>query len=81
MCVCVCVCIYIYILCICMCMIYIYIMYYVLYILQLTVCLYILFMPRTCFRVNPHSVIACMSRNSLLETGAKLATLASWLNS
>ena len=56
-------------------------MYYVLYILQLTVCLYILFMSRTCFRVNPHSVIACMSRNSLLKTGAKLATLASWLNS
>ena len=78
---CVCVCVYIYIYIMYMYVYDIYIMYYVLYILHLTVCLYILFMSRTCFRVNPHSVIACMSRNSLLKTGAKLATLASWLNS
>ena len=28
-------------------------------------------MSRTCFRVNPHSIVAWMSRNSLLEAGAK----------
>ena len=32
--------------------------------------LYVLIMSRTRFRVNPHSIFACMSRNSLLETGA-----------
>ena len=33
--------------------------------------LYILVMPRTRFRVHPHSIFAWMSRNSLLEAGAK----------
>ena len=33
--------------------------------------LHVLAMSRTCFRVNPHSVAAWMSRNSLLKTGAK----------
>ena len=31
--------------------------------------LYVLVMSRTRFRVNPHSLVAWMSRNSLLETG------------
>ena len=31
---------------------------------------YVIIMPRTCFRVNPHSIVAAwMSRNSLLKTG------------
>ena len=33
--------------------------------------LYLLIMSRTRFRVNPHSIVAWMSRNSLLEAGAK----------
>ena len=33
--------------------------------------LYVLIMSRTRFRVNPHSMVALMPRNSLLETGAK----------
>ena len=33
--------------------------------------LYVLVISRTCFRVNPHSIVAWMSRNSLLEAGAK----------
>ena len=33
--------------------------------------LYVLIMPRTCFRVNPHSIVSWMSRNSLLEGGTK----------
>ena len=33
--------------------------------------LYVLVMSRTCFRVNPHSIVAWISRNSLLEAGAK----------
>ena len=33
--------------------------------------LYVLAMSRTRFRVNPHSVVAWMSRNFLLEAGAK----------
>ena len=33
--------------------------------------LYVLVMSRTCFRVNLHSIVAWMSRNSLLEAGAK----------
>ena len=33
--------------------------------------LYVLAMSRTRFGVNPHSIVAWMSRNSLLETGAK----------
>ena len=33
--------------------------------------LYVLVMSRTRFRVNPHSIVAWMSRNSLLEAGAK----------
>ena len=33
--------------------------------------LYVLIMSRTHFRVNPHSIVAWMSRNSLLEAGAK----------
>ena len=33
--------------------------------------LYVLIMSRMSFRVNPHSIVALMSRNSLLETGAK----------
>ena len=28
-------------------------------------------MSRTCFRVSPHSIVAWMSRNSMLEEGAK----------
>ena len=32
--------------------------------------LYVLIMSRTRFRVNPHSIVAWMSSNSLLETGA-----------
>ena len=32
---------------------------------------YVLVMSRTCFRVNPHSIVAWMSRNSLLEARAK----------
>ena len=33
--------------------------------------LYLLIMSRTRFRVNPHSIVAWMSRNSLLKAGAK----------
>ena len=33
--------------------------------------LYVLVMSRTRFRVNPHSQVAWMSRNSLLKAGAK----------
>ena len=33
--------------------------------------LYVLMMSRTRFRVNPDSIVAWMSRNSLLEAGAK----------
>ena len=33
--------------------------------------LYVFIMSRTRFRVNPHSIVAWMSRNSLLEAGAK----------
>ena len=33
--------------------------------------LYVLVMSRTRLRVNPHSTVAWMSRNSLLEAGAK----------
>ena len=33
--------------------------------------LYVLVMSRTRFRVNPHSIVVWMSRNSLLEAGAK----------
>ena len=33
--------------------------------------LYVVMMSRTRFRVNPHSIVTWMSRNSLLETGAK----------
>ena len=40
-------------------------------------CLYVLVMSFTRFRVNPHSIIAWMSRNSLLEGGAKVK----WNNS
>ena len=32
--------------------------------------LYVLVMPRTHFRVNPHAIFAWMSRNSSLQTGA-----------
>ena len=32
-------------------------------------CLYALVMSRTGFRVNPHSIVAWMSRNALLEAG------------
>ena len=32
--------------------------------------LYVLIVSRTGFRVNPHSIFASMSRNSLLQTGA-----------
>ena len=34
-------------------------------------CLYVLAMSRTRFRVNSHSIVAWMSRNPLLEAGAK----------
>ena len=33
--------------------------------------LFVLVMSHMCFRVNPHSIVAWMSRNSLLEAGAK----------
>ena len=33
--------------------------------------LYVLVMSRTHLKVNPHSIVAWMSRNSLLEAGAK----------
>ena len=33
--------------------------------------LYVLVMSRTRFGVNPHSIVAWMSRNSFLEAGAK----------
>ena len=33
--------------------------------------LYVLVMSRTRFRVNPHSIVAWISRNSLPEAGAK----------
>ena len=33
--------------------------------------LYVLVMSRTHFRVNPHSIVALMPRNSLLKAGAK----------
>ena len=33
--------------------------------------LYVLVMSRTRFRVNSHSIVALMSRNSLLKAGAK----------
>ena len=39
--------------------------------------LYVLIMSRRRFRVNPHSIVAWMSRNSLLETGPKSEV---WLN-
>ena len=32
--------------------------------------MYVIFMSRTGFKVNPNSVVAWMSKNSLLETGA-----------
>ena len=38
--------------------------------------LYVLIMSRTRFRVNPHSIVAWISRNSLLETGAKSEVLS-----
>ena len=38
------------------------------YLGKLSVCSYHL---RTFFRVNPHSIVAWVSRKSLLETGAK----------
>ena len=37
----------------------------------LIVCLILIIMSRTRFRVNPHSIVAYMSRNSLLEAGVK----------
>ena len=39
-------------------------------------CLYVLTMSCTHFRANPHSIVAWMSRNSLLETGAKSEVLS-----
>ena len=43
--------------------------------------MYILVMPRTPFRVNSHFIFALMSRNSLLEAGAKCEdeVTATWL--
>ena len=38
--------------------------------LHFNYCLYVLIMPRSCFRINPHSLVAWMSRTSSLETGA-----------
>ena len=35
-----------------------------------SVCLHVLIMSRTRFRVNPHSIVVWMSRNFLLETGS-----------
>ena len=34
-------------------------------------CLHVFIMSRMCFRVSPHSIVVWMSRNSLLEAGAK----------
>ena len=39
--------------------------------LQTDVTMYALVISHTRFTVNPHSIIACMSRNSLLKAGAK----------
>ena len=39
--------------------------------LNRNITLYVLVMSRTRFRVNPHSIVAWISRNSLLEAGAK----------
>ena len=36
--------------------------------------LYVLVISRTRFRVNPHSIVALTSRNSLLEAGIRLRT-------
>ena len=38
--------------------------------------LYVLVMSRMHFRVNPHSIVAWMSKNSLLETGMKSEVLS-----
>ena len=38
---------------------------------QHSILLYVLAMSSTRFKVNPHSIIAWMSRNFLLEAGAK----------
>ena len=38
---------------------------------QHSILLYVLVMSSARFRVNPHFIIAWMSRNSLLEAGAK----------
>ena len=35
--------------------------------------LYVPIMSCTCFRVNLHSVVACMSSNSLMKTGLKVS--------
>ena len=32
---------------------------------------YVFIMSRMLFRVNPHSIFACMSRNAFLEAGIK----------
>ena len=40
-------------------------------IISLTVCSSSMLMSRTRFKVNPHSIVAWISRNSLLEAGAK----------
>ena len=40
--------------------------------------LYVLIMSRTRFRVNPHSIVAWMSRNFLLEAGTK-SEVFKWL--
>ena len=37
---------------------------------------YVIIMSHTCFRVNLHSVVPWMSRNSLLETGADIQNLS-----
>ena len=36
--------------------------------------LYVIIMPCTRFRVNPHSIVTWMSRNSLVETGVSVVT-------
>ena len=37
-------------------------------------------MSRTRFRLNSHSIVAWMSRNSLLQTGANLTSVTKWLS-
>ena len=46
--------------------------------LKLVRWLYVLIMSCACWRVNPHSILACMSRNSFPEAGAKFEICCNW---